>query len=112
MVSEKVVKMESKCVSVFFRLFRKHSGYQLFLVQFNFLYISRYILCKDFSLQFLECDDGTFGKFCSNICGHCQEGDTCDKETGACPYGCQPGYEGIYCNQRRICLFSSDFRVK
>lgn len=111
-VSEQVAKMKSKCVSGFVSTFQKTIRLPTVLVQFRFLYISRRILCKVFSLQFLECDDGTFGKLCSNICGHCQDGDTCDKETGACPYGCQSGYEGIYCNQSEICLFLSDVRVR
>lgn len=111
-VSEQVANMKSKCVSGFVSTFQKTLRLLTFVVQFRFVYIKRRIPCKLISLQCLECDDGTFGKFCSNICGHCQDGDTCDKETGACPYGCQSGYEGIYCNQSEICLFSSDVRVR
>lgn len=52
----------------------------------------------------LECDDGTFGTNCRILCGHCHKGQSCDKETGACPRGCEPGYEGIYCNKSKIAL--------
>lgn len=47
----------------------------------------------------LECDDGKFGTDCRIVCGHCHQGQPCDKETGACLHGCEPGYDGIYCNK-------------
>lgn len=56
------------------------------------------------------CDDGTFGTNCSSTCGHCHKGQPCDKKTGACPKGCGPGYEGIYCNKCKISInFNSSF---
>lgn len=50
----------------------------------------------------IECDAGTFGTNCSGTCGHCHKGQSCDKEMGACPKGCDSGYEGIYCNKSNI----------
>lgn len=49
-----------------------------------------------------ECDDGTFGTNCSSACGHCHQGQACDKKTGSCPKECDSGYEGIYCNKCKI----------
>lgn len=56
------------------------------------------------SMHIVVCKKGTFGKNCATICGHCKDEVACDKETGACPSGCQRWYEGIYCNQCRILL--------
>lgn len=50
----------------------------------------------------IECDYGQFGTNCSHTCGHCHKGKSCDKETGACPKGCDSGYKGIYCNKSKI----------
>lgn len=58
----------------------------------------------------IECDAGTFGTNCSGTCGHCHKGQSFDKEMGACPKGCDSGYEGIYCNKSNISLnFDSSF---
>lgn len=50
----------------------------------------------------IECDDGTYGTNCSSNCGHCYQGQLCDKETGACPEGCGARYDGMYCNISKI----------
>lgn len=65
-------------------------------------------LMNKMSLVFIliECYDGTFGTNCSVTCGHCHKGQSCNKKTGACPKGCDPGYVGIYCNK---CKISIDF---
>lgn len=55
----------------------------------------------------IECDAGTFGTNCSGTCGHCHKGQSCDKEMGACPKGCDSGYEGIYCNKSNISFLTS-----
>lgn len=52
----------------------------------------------------VECDDGTFGTNCSSACGHCHQGQACDKKTGSCPKECDSGYEGIYCNKSKISI--------
>lgn len=54
------------------------------------------------STFFIECDDGTYGTNCGSNCGHCYQGQSCDKKTGACLYGCGPGYDGMYCNKSKI----------
>ena len=28
-----------------------------------------------------------------STCGNCSRGDVCDKVSGACPGGCQPGFD-------------------
>jgi len=44
------------------------------------------------------CDLGWFGDQCHSTCGNCIEGrETCFRDTGTCPKGCTPGYEGKKC---------------
>ncbi|PVD33325.1 hypothetical protein C0Q70_04579 [Pomacea canaliculata] len=60
------------------------------------------------------CNGNSYGPNCSLTCGKClrvkakikvrdvfnsnhNNGDACNRETGACLYGCQPGYTGINC---------------
>ncbi|XP_025107093.1 uncharacterized protein LOC112571911 [Pomacea canaliculata] len=59
---------------------------------------------KDFSLNMCEvqvwvCKDGKYGASCDQSCGHC-EGETCDKDSGRCPRGCDPGWQGQQCHTR------------
>ena len=49
-------------------------------------------------LLFLECDQGTFGWNCSQICGHCSKKNDCNKVNGSCPAGCEPGFKDDLCN--------------
>ena len=54
-----------------------------------------------FILIFLPCtacDDGKYGDGCQP-CGQCTTGDVCDKVTGVCSGGCNPGYKGDYCGK-------------
>ncbi|KAK3600085.1 hypothetical protein CHS0354_023622 [Potamilus streckersoni] len=45
-----------------------------------------------------ECLDGFFSEYCNNTCGRCYNGDSCDKESGICPDGCDPGWSEMLCN--------------
>lgn len=47
---------------------------------------------------FTECV-GSYGAGCSNTCGHCYNGTTCNAMTGRCPDTgkCEPGWQGSYC---------------
>lgn len=47
----------------------------------------------------IECDNGTYGTSCSS---NCYQGQSCDKETGACPEGCGARYDKMYCNISKI----------
>lgn len=47
-----------------------------------------------------ECDDGTYGYNCVNNCSrHCLNDYLCDKQTGHCDGGCDPGYTNSDCNK-------------
>lgn len=58
--------------------------------------------CMDIFFFIIECDNGTYGTNCSSNCGHCYQGQLCDKETGACPEGCGARYDRMYCNISKI----------
>ncbi|XP_065933837.1 receptor-type tyrosine-protein phosphatase epsilon [Magallana gigas] len=50
-----------------------------------------------------ECVSGTYGHNCVNNCSsHCLNDSTCNKQTGHCDRGCNPGYTINDCSQ--ICL--------
>ena len=38
------------------------------------------------------CKDGFYGSSCQNNCGHCLNGEHCDKRNGTCIKGCQPHF--------------------
>ncbi|XP_070182464.1 multiple epidermal growth factor-like domains protein 11 [Littorina saxatilis] len=42
--------------------------------------------------MWLFCDDEYYGTNCTTQCGNCKNGDPCDKSSGECPNGCQPGW--------------------
>ena len=44
--------------------------------------------------SFVACDDGKYGLECNNSCGHCLDGDHCNKVNGTCIRGCSAGYNG------------------
>ncbi|KAL8605769.1 hypothetical protein ACOMHN_066351 [Nucella lapillus] len=44
-------------------------------------------------VQVWVCVDGTYGSNCASNCSSCRNNDVCHKESGACPSGCQPGYQ-------------------
>lgn len=47
----------------------------------------------------LECDDGKYGYNCTYNCsGHCLSDSTCNKQTGHCDGGCEPGYTAKDCS--------------
>lgn len=49
---------------------------------------------------FSECDAGFYGVNCSSSCsGNCEDGDPCNKVTGHCDSGCQPGYRNDKCDE-------------
>uniref|UniRef100_K1PJI1 Scavenger receptor class F member 2 n=1 Tax=Magallana gigas TaxID=29159 RepID=K1PJI1_MAGGI len=48
-----------------------------------------------------ECGDGTYGYGCVNNCsGHCLNDSPCNKQTGYCDRGCNPGYKDDKCSKQ------------
>lgn len=37
------------------------------------------------------------GHNCISICGHCVNGKPCQRDTGVCDLGCDPGYQTLHC---------------
>lgn len=73
-------------------------------VKTNVLYLNSYGLLKKYilslSITVIECDAGTFGYNCVNNCsGHCLNGSTCNKSSGKCERGCNPGYTNDDCSK-------------
>lgn len=50
-----------------------------------------------------ECKDGTYGHNCTNNCsGHCLNDSPCNKQTGYCNGGCDPGYTDGDCSEGKF----------
>lgn len=50
----------------------------------------------------IECPSQRFGLDCKERCsGHCINNEPCDHVRGVCPSGCQDGYFGTLCTDRR-----------
>lgn len=58
----------------------------------------------------IACPVGSFGYDCQAKCSvHCAVPDRCDRVTGECEDGCQPGWKGVTCDKRkRLCYVISD----
>ncbi|XP_046328686.2 uncharacterized protein LOC124112569 [Haliotis rufescens] len=48
---------------------------------------------------FRKCSDGRYGSGCTISCGHCENNASCNKVTGACEGGCEPGWMGSTCKE-------------
>ncbi|KAL3879302.1 hypothetical protein ACJMK2_031603 [Sinanodonta woodiana] len=46
-----------------------------------------------------ECLDGMYSEFCNRTCGQCTNREPCDKDTGECHSGCEPGWTGVLCDK-------------
>lgn len=56
-----------------------------------------------YHIRFTECDDGTYGYSCVNYCsGHCLNDSPCNKQTGLCDRGCNPGYTNGNCSKSKF----------
>lgn len=53
-----------------------------------------------FSVLILECSNHFYGSDCTISCGHCRNGDVCNKVNGRCPNGCQNNWDGEKCDGR------------
>lgn len=68
---------------------------------FNFVY-GKFIY-SSISTTVTECIDGTYGYNCINNCsGHCLGDYPCNKQTGHCDRGCNPGYTNMDCSKGRF----------
>ena len=56
------------------------------------------VLCWHFFYK-IECDSGTFGQGCREICGKCKRETQCHHINGTCFTGCDPGFIGNQCDQ-------------
>lgn len=53
----------------------------------------------------VECHYGTYGYNCVNNCsGHCRNDTPCNKQTGVCDKGCNPGYTGLDCKGSKLTI--------
>ena len=50
-------------------------------------------------LSYSECTNGTYGSQCVKLCGQCRNGEDCDPVSGRCSLGCEPGWQGLRCQQ-------------
>ena len=48
---------------------------------------------------YVECDNNTFGQDCTGVCGNCMEKKQCHHIAGICLHGCDPGFQGLRCDQ-------------
>lgn len=70
------------------------------------------MLPKAISLLVAGCDDKSYGYGCLYNCsGHCLNDSPCNKQTGHCDGGCNPGYTNKDCNESKItdqCIFDAN----
>ncbi|XP_046556654.1 uncharacterized protein LOC124265854 [Haliotis rubra] len=45
----------------------------------------------------IACSDGRYGQHCQFECGHCKGNLPCNKISGTCDQGCQPGFQEAFC---------------
>lgn len=82
------------------------------LVKTNSLLFYLILICVHIC-GFVACDDGTYGFYCSGQCsGHCLNGSHCNRQTGSCDRGCNPGYIDIDCSKRKWFVNSSEWCIK
>lgn len=66
--------------------------------------------------MFLECDNKTYGYGCVHNCsGHCLNDSPCNKQTGHCDGGCNPGYTNTDCSKGKItdgCIYDMNIFIK
>jgi hypothetical protein len=52
-----------------------------------------------FSFVSSDCDSGEYGAGCKQKCGRCTNMSDCNRYTGECPHGCEPGYYPPFCQE-------------
>lgn len=59
--------------------------------------------CYIFPCHFIGCPTGYYGNVCVYKCGFCATGTTCNISNGMCDNGCDVGYTGLQCLDRKFC---------
>lgn len=55
------------------------------------------------SFRIVECSSGTYGINCRETCStNCNTPQSCNRTTGECIGGCQPGWKGLHCDQSMV----------
>lgn len=54
--------------------------------------------------MYLACDAAWYGAGCKFQCGHCIGEDSCHHVNGSCLLGCQKGFTGDLCFNRKCCI--------
>ena len=57
---------------------------------------------------FSECGNNTYGQGCIGLCGHCSENEQCHHINGSCLNGCDPGFNGLKCDQGNYLIIKSN----
>lgn len=71
------------------------------LYYYIFAYV--YFFFLNFSCSIKECENGTYGKNCTQECGNCKQ-QQCHHTNGTCLFGCSSSsYEGETCKEE-ACL--------
>ena len=73
----------------------------------NISVMKRWYFPWEFSLIWIGCTSGTYGKNCNNVCGHCFGDEPCFHINGTCFAGCDSGYTGDLCKLRKYLAFLS-----
>jgi len=53
-----------------------------------------------------DCGFREYGAGCKQKCGRCANMRDCDKYTGECPHGCDPGYYPPFCQESEFFTFN------
>ena len=59
-------------------------------------------IIQHLSVFCLECANRTYGVNCENKCGQCRQKEDCDPISGLCTLGCDPGWQGLRCQQSKL----------
>lgn len=62
------------------------------------------VLYIHISFMYLACDATWYGAGCKFQCGHCIGEDNCHHVNGSCLLGCQKGFTGDLCFNRKWCI--------
>lgn len=63
--------------------------------------------------MFIECTAGYYGNNCSNTCGNCANGASCNHVTGNCPGvipRCRVGWKGEQCKSGKILNYIPNYK--
>lgn len=64
---------------------------------YKVIYCNAFLLTSCFYLVRPVCSTQTYGARCSQTCGNCSNGETCDHVNGTCLHGCNEGAQGGEC---------------